>query len=72
MEEIKPETSQIQLKACSKNDLVELYKVNWKILKAWIKPHEEEIGPRIGHFYTPKQMKIILEKLGFPEKIKND
>ena len=35
--------------------------------KEWLKPHEEAIGIRIGHFYTPKQMKIIFEKIGIPE-----
>lgn len=59
----------IQLKAYSKGDLMELYNVSWKVLKVWLKPYEEEIGPRIGHFYTPKQAKVILDKLGIPEVI---
>jgi len=63
---IKPK---IQLKAYSKRDLIELYDVSWKVLKVWLKPHEQEIGPRVGHFYTPKQAKIILDKLGIPEVI---
>lgn len=66
-------TREIQVKAYSKHELVELYKVSWKIIKVWLKPHEDEIGKRIGHFYTPKQTKMILEKLGVPElvEIKN-
>ena len=65
--------SEIQVKAYSKHELVDLYKVSWKVIKVWLKPHEDEIGKRIGHFYTPKQTKIILEKLGVPEllEIKN-
>jgi hypothetical protein len=66
-------TREIQIKAYSKHELVDLYKVSWKVIKVWLEPYEEEIGKRIGHFYTPKQTKIILEKLGVPElvEIKN-
>ena len=60
-------STKIQLKPYSKHELMELYQVSWKIIKEWLKPHEEEIGIRIGHFYTPKQMKIIFEKIGIPE-----
>ena len=60
-------TPKIQLKPYSKHELIELYQVSWKIIKGWLELHEEEIGARIGHFYTPKQMKIIFEKLGIPE-----
>lgn len=59
----------IHLKPYSKHELMELYNVSWKIIKVWLEPYEEEIGPRVGHFYTPKQTKIILEKLGIPEVI---
>ena len=73
MEQHELVTRNIQVKAYSKHELVELYKVSWKIIKVWLEPHENEIGKRIGHFYTPKQTKIILERLGIPElvEIKN-
>lgn len=59
----------VQLKAYSKQDLITLYNVSWKVIKVWLKPYEQEIGPRVGHFYTPKQAKVILDKLGIPEVI---
>jgi len=62
-------STKVQLKAYSKRDLIELYDVSWKVLKVWLKPYEQEIGPRVGHFYTPKQAKVILDKLGIPEVI---
>jgi len=73
MKENKKLTREIQVKAYSKHELVELYEVSWKVIKVWLEPHEDEIGKRIGHFYTPKQTKMILEKLGVPElvEIKN-
>ncbi len=45
-------STKVQLKAYSKRDLIELYDVSWKVIKVWLKPHEQEIGPRVGHFYT--------------------
>jgi len=60
---------QIELRAYSKKEIAELYKISGKSLKTWLDPFEKEIGPRIGRFYNPKQMKVIFEKLGVPEKM---
>jgi hypothetical protein len=42
------------------------YNVCRTTFKSWLKPFEAEIGERIGRIYTPKQIKIIIEKLGEP------
>ena len=39
--------SKVQLKAYSKQDLMELYEVSWKVIKVWLKPNETEIGKAI-------------------------
>jgi len=57
-------------KPLTKQDLIKLYKVSWKIIKTWMEPYQEEIGPRTGHFYTPRQVKIIFEKVGVPERLR--
>ena len=41
--------------------------IAWSTLQKWLKPFEKQIGPKIGHFYTIKQIRIIFENLGHPE-----
>ncbi len=62
-------TLKIQLKAYSKKEVAELYEISAKSLQTWLTPFEKELGPRVGRFYSPRQMKIIFEKLGIPEVI---
>ena len=50
-------------KAMSLKELSVRWKVSVKTVKKWLEPFEDEIGPRIGVFYTPHQVKIILSKL---------
>jgi hypothetical protein len=57
----------IQLKAYSMKEVAGLYEISERTLKRWLFPFKNEIGQRIGYFYTPKQVKIIFEKLGIPE-----
>ncbi|MHB8258691.1 MAG: hypothetical protein ACYDCN_00405 [Bacteroidia bacterium] len=57
----------IRLKAYSKKELAELYEVSEKIFRTWLPPFENDIGKKMGRFYNPKQVKIIFEKVGFPE-----
>ena len=56
----------IQLKAYSLKELSGLYGCSAKTIKTWLAPLKNEVGPRVGRFYTPKQIKIIFEKLGVP------
>jgi len=66
-QEIKP--SCIELKAYSKSEVADLYKISTKSLKTWLDPLEDELGPRIGRFYSPKQIEIIFKKYGIPKVI---
>ncbi|HWZ22335.1 MAG TPA: hypothetical protein VNW06_06745 [Cytophagaceae bacterium] len=59
----------IQVKTYSVKEVAELYCISNKTLKKWLTPFEKEIGERRGHFYNPKQVGIIFEKLGIPEII---
>ncbi len=52
------------IKAMNTKELANLYGVTRSILNTWLEPFRNEIGPRLGHYYTVKQMKIILDKLG--------
>lgn len=48
-------------------ELTTLYNVSWKTLQRWLKPFKKEIGPKLGHFYSSRQVAIIFGKLGPPE-----
>lgn len=55
--EIKPQTKQ---------DLANAYGVSTRTLNKWLLPFQAQIGQRMGHTYTPKQVRIIYEMLGPP------
>lgn len=56
------------IKPQTKQELAASYGVSTRTLTNWLKPHLSSIGKRIGHTYTPKQVKIIYEILGNPSQ----
>lgn len=54
------------IRAYTFQQLAKLYDVPERTLRRWLVLLKAEIGPRIGHFYTPRQVKIIFERLGAP------
>jgi transposase len=66
-------TSRLSLIKYIKNynlkELSNLYEVETRTMKMWLKRHEAAIGEKDGQRYTPKQVEIIFEKLGLPKKI---
>jgi hypothetical protein len=61
--------NEMPIRAYSLKQIASLYCVSKQTFKIWLKPFEKEIGKRIGHFYSVKQIKIILEKLGTPDGV---
>jgi hypothetical protein len=57
------------IRAYTLKEIASLYCVSKLTFKKWLKPFEKDIGDRIGHFYSVKQIKIILDKLGTPDGI---
>jgi hypothetical protein len=57
---------EILIKGYSIPELAGLYECSSKTLKTWLKHFNKEIGPRMGHCYTPKQVKKIFEEIGIP------
>jgi hypothetical protein len=51
------------------NELTDLYGVSWKTLKRWLEPYKDAIGPRVGHYYSVNQVRIIFNRLGNPPGI---
>lgn len=58
---------EIRIKAYTMQELAQLYQVNDRTIRRWLKPFRQEIGKREGHFFTLKQIRIIFEKIGEPE-----
>ena len=42
------------------------YQVNKKTFLKWLKPFQQEIGHREGHYYNINQVITIFEKIGMP------
>jgi hypothetical protein len=61
------ELTEIQIKPYSKRQLAGMYEVSAKVFQTWLDPLEKELGPRVGRLYTPRQVKIIFQKVGMPE-----
>jgi hypothetical protein len=59
----------IILKAYSLKELAHIYGIDWRTLKNWLRPFEEEIGKKEGRYYKIPQVKIIFGKLGLPSYI---
>ena len=57
----------VPIRAYTVKEIAMLYRVCKQTFRKWIKPFEDEIGERNGHFYTVKQVRVIIEKLGMPE-----
>jgi hypothetical protein len=57
-----------EIRPYSLTELSAIYGVTNRTMKNWIKPHEKEIGVKVGRLYTTLQVKIIFMKLGLPGK----
>jgi len=69
MQQDKTHLTQVELKGYSIKELSILYQVSGKTVKNWIKEFAPEVGERVGHCYTPKQMEIIFKEIGIPGKL---
>ena len=59
-------TDKIVVKPFTTSDLANIYGVDRKTIRAWIKRFESEVGPKYGRYFTIRQVTIILDKLGIP------
>ena len=64
-------TKTFRIKAYLKKQLIkELGLTSDYEFKKVITPHKEKIGQRMGHYYTPKQVRIIFELVQAYKKTK--
>lgn len=58
-----------QITPCTVKELSAAYGVSKTVIRLWLRPLKNEIGPRLGHYYNVAQVKIIFKHLGFPHTI---
>lgn len=56
----------IALKPYTLAELSRLYEVDKRTFKMWIEPYKDQIGKRIGKYYSVLQVRFIFEQLGLP------
>lgn len=61
-----------EVKPYTHKDLSIFYGVSEKTFSNWLKPFQDEIGEKRGHFYTVLQVEIILAKIGIPHSLMED
>ena len=54
----------------TKMELAHAYGVTLRTISSWLDTYQEEIGPKMGRTYTPKQIKTIYDLLGSPSLVK--
>jgi transposase len=55
------------VKAYSQKEIIALYGVSRKIFIKWLAPFTNDVGTLVGKIYTPKQVRIIFQKLDPPQ-----
>jgi hypothetical protein len=58
--------AEFSIRSYSHKELAVFYDLSSKTFSKWVDGIAEEIGPRMGNFYTPKQVAIIVEHFGPP------
>ncbi len=57
----------MEIKAYNKKELASKYNVSVKVFNKWLKPFIKEIGEYKSRSFTPKQVKVIVDKLDAPD-----
>lgn len=54
------------IRAQSKLDLANAYKISYKTLSSWLEPLQKELGEYRGKSFNPRQVSIIYQRFGRP------
>jgi hypothetical protein len=52
------------IRAYCLKQLAAFYKCSRNTFREWLRDFAAEIGPRRGYLYTPKQVRVIVQRLG--------
>ena len=58
----------VPLQAYTTEELAYLYNITDKTFLKWLEPFKEPIGKKIGWYFNIRQVEVIFEKIGWPEK----
>ena len=58
--------NEFRVQSYTLKELAEHYRCSAKTFKKWLAHIQQDLGPRIGHFYNPRQVRIIVDRLGAP------
>ncbi len=56
----------VSIKPYNLKELAVLYGVSARTFRKWLSPFKDQLGNRIGYFYTISQVKEIFSRLGLP------
>lgn len=59
----------VPIRAYTHKQLAALYGISWPTLAKWMEPYRGQIGKKVGHFYTIKQVEIIFQLVGRPDPL---
>ncbi len=62
----------VKLRPYTKKELAALYKVSARCFFTMLDDFQKEIGKKKGWYYSVKQVKVIFEKLGYPDSFLPD
>jgi len=60
---------ELTIRPYTHKELAVAYGVSWVTFRKWLKPYENEIGLKTGHFYNSRQVEIIFQRLGYPKQL---
>ena len=60
---------EIHITPCKVCRIAEFYGVDPKTMRKRIRCMKSGVGERIGHYYTPRQVEMIIGELGIPSRI---
>ena len=68
-EETKKENKVFILKPYTTRELSRFYGISYSTMRLWLERIKEKVGEKTGHFFSIKQMEIIIEEFGLPKTI---
>ncbi len=66
--ETNEKPKQIPLRPYCLKELAALYDVHPRTIKVWLAPFIEVIGEKNGRYYTIRQVEVIFNKIGEPNR----
>lgn len=63
------QSTEIKAQRYSIKTLAAMYEVSIPTFRKWLKPYQDRIGERVGHFYNTRQVEIIFEIFGLPDQV---